>query len=94
MKPPMNGASNGPVKTVIENTVMAIPRVLLSNMSANTAATTARGQAPNIPIHVSNLLAKILLSDTYRPRIDIAGLSANLYPQPPRLGRLKSRTLK
>lgn len=49
MKPPMNGASRGPVKTVIEKTVIAKPRVRLSNMSEKTAATTARGQAPNIP---------------------------------------------
>jgi hypothetical protein len=49
MKPPINGASKGPVKTVIEKTVMANPRVLLSNMSEKTAATTANGQAPKIP---------------------------------------------
>jgi hypothetical protein len=49
MNPPIKGASNGPVKTVIEKTVIANPRVLLSNMSENTAATTARGHAPKIP---------------------------------------------
>jgi hypothetical protein len=49
MKPPINGASKGPVKTVIEKTVIANPRVLLSNMSEKTAATTANGQAPKIP---------------------------------------------
>ena len=49
MKPPMNGASNGPMKTVAEKTATAKPRVLLLNMSANAAATTARGQEPNKP---------------------------------------------
>ena len=49
MKPPMKGAIMGPVKTVMENKVMAIPLVLLSNMSENTAATTASGQAPKKP---------------------------------------------
>jgi hypothetical protein len=49
MKPPINGASRGPVKTVMEKTVIAKPRVRLSNMSEKTAATTANGQAPKIP---------------------------------------------
>lgn len=49
IKPPMNGASRGPVKTVMEKTVMARPRVLLSNMSENTAATTASGHEPKTP---------------------------------------------
>jgi hypothetical protein len=49
MKPPMNGASRGPVKTDMEKMVMAMPRVELLNMSENTAATTARGQAPKKP---------------------------------------------
>ena len=49
MKPPIKGARSGPVKTVMEKTVMARPRVRLSNMSENTAATTARGQAPKRP---------------------------------------------
>ena len=49
MKPPMKGARSGPVNTVIEKTVMARPRVRLSNMSENTAATTASGQAPKSP---------------------------------------------
>ncbi len=49
MKPPTKGASMGPVKTVMEKTVMAMPRVRLSNMSEKTAATTARGQAPKKP---------------------------------------------
>jgi len=53
MKPPMNGAKSGPVKTVIEKTVMANPRVLLSNISEKTAATTARGHAPKMPMQVS-----------------------------------------
>jgi hypothetical protein len=55
MKPPINGASKGPVKTVIEKTVIANPRVLLSNMSEKTAATTASGQAPKIPAYKSAL---------------------------------------
>ena len=50
MKPPMNGAINGPVKTVIEKIVMAIPRVRLSNMSEKTAATQVRGHAPKNPL--------------------------------------------
>ncbi len=49
MKPPMKGASSGPVKTVMEKTVMAMPRVRLSNMSEKIAATTASGQAPKKP---------------------------------------------
>ena len=53
MKPPINGAKSGPVKTVIEKTVIANPRVLLSNMSEKTAATTAKGHAPNMPMQVS-----------------------------------------
>lgn len=49
MKPPMKGASRGPVKTAMEKMVMAIPRVALLNMSEKTAATTASGQAPKKP---------------------------------------------
>jgi len=49
MKPPIKGAKRGPEKTVIENKVRANPLVLLSNMSEKTAATTAKGPAPNIP---------------------------------------------
>ena len=49
MKPPIKGAIIGPVKTVMENKVMAISFVLLSNMSEKTAATTASGQAPKKP---------------------------------------------
>jgi hypothetical protein len=49
INPPMKGASKGPVKTVIEKTVIARPRVLLSNISEKTAATTAKGAAPKIP---------------------------------------------
>jgi hypothetical protein len=49
MKPPTNGASSGPMKTVAENTAMACPRSLLSNISAKTAATIARGLEPKIP---------------------------------------------
>jgi len=55
MKPPMKGAKSGPVKTVMENKVMANPRVLLSNMSENTAATTARGHAPKMPGYAGQL---------------------------------------
>jgi hypothetical protein len=55
MKPPINGASRGPVKTVIEKTVIANPLVRLSNMSEKTAATTANGQAPKIPTRMSAL---------------------------------------
>jgi hypothetical protein len=49
MKPPMKGASKGPVKTAMEKMVMAMPRVALLNMSEKTAATTASGQAPKKP---------------------------------------------
>lgn len=58
MKPPINGARRGPQKTVIPKTVIAIPRVRLSNISAKTAPTTARGQAANIPDIVSNGISK------------------------------------
>lgn len=50
MKPPINGAISGPLKTVMEKMVMAIPRVRLSNISENTAATHVRGQAPKKPL--------------------------------------------
>lgn len=50
MNPPINGAINGAAKTVIEKTVIARPRVLLSNISEKTAATTAKGHAPKIPV--------------------------------------------
>lgn len=49
MKPPIKGANKGPVKTVMEKTVMARPRVLLSNISEKMAATTANGQEPKTP---------------------------------------------
>jgi hypothetical protein len=49
MKPPMKGARSGPMKTVAEKTAMARPRTLLSNMSAKTAATMARGLEPKRP---------------------------------------------
>ena len=49
MKPPMKGANNGPMKTVAEKTAIAKPRVLLLNISANAAATTAKGHEPNKP---------------------------------------------
>lgn len=48
-KPPMNGASSGPINTVAENTATASPRLALSNISAKTAATTAKGQEPKRP---------------------------------------------
>ena len=43
------GANSGPMKTVVENTAMANPRVSLLNMSAKAAATTAKGHEPNRP---------------------------------------------
>lgn len=49
MKPPMNGASNGPEKTVMLNTVIASPRCRFENISAKTAPTHVRGQAPKKP---------------------------------------------
>jgi hypothetical protein len=49
MKPPMKGASSGPMKTVAEKTATASPRSLLSNMSAKTAATMASGEEPKMP---------------------------------------------
>jgi hypothetical protein len=55
----MNGASKGPVKTVIEKTVIANPRVLLSNISEKTAATTAKGHAPKIPVSSQHLNSKL-----------------------------------
>jgi hypothetical protein len=39
MKPPIKGARRGPVKTVIEKIVIAMPRVRLSYISEKTAAT-------------------------------------------------------
>jgi hypothetical protein len=50
MKPPMKGARKGPVKTITLNRQIAIPRVLLANMSENTAAT--------IYAHVSTPVSK------------------------------------
>lgn len=50
MKPPIKGAIKGPVKTVMEKMVMAMPRVRLSNMSEKTAATQVSGQAPKNPL--------------------------------------------
>ena len=49
MKPPMKGASSGPVNTVMEKTVIARPRVRALNMSEKTAATTASGQEAKTP---------------------------------------------
>ena len=49
MNPPMNGARRGPRNTVLEKTEIATPRVRLSYMSENTAATTANGELPKIP---------------------------------------------
>lgn len=49
MNPPTNGASSGPEKTVMEKTVIAMPRWRLENMSANTAPTHVKGQAPKNP---------------------------------------------
>jgi hypothetical protein len=53
MKPPMNGARKGPQKTVTENTVIANPRVRLSNMSEKTAPThyNHHQSATNYPWH-------------------------------------------
>jgi hypothetical protein len=49
MKPPIKGARRGPRNTVEENMAIATPRVRLSQISENTAATTAKGQLPKIP---------------------------------------------
>lgn len=49
MKPPMNGATKGPLNTMREKTVIARPLLLLSNISEKTAATTVKGQAPKKP---------------------------------------------
>jgi hypothetical protein len=49
MKPPANGASNGPMNTVAEKQAIARPQVSLLYMSAKIAATTASGQDPNSP---------------------------------------------
>ena len=49
-KPPMKGPKSGPIKTVIEKTAIANPRCALSNISEKTAATTASGQDPKIPL--------------------------------------------
>jgi hypothetical protein len=49
MKPPIKGAINGPMNTVAEKTATARPRTSLLNMSANTAATMARGEEPQRP---------------------------------------------
>lgn len=50
VKPPMKGANNGPVKTVMEKTVIARPRERLSKISENTAATIAKGAEPKAPV--------------------------------------------
>jgi hypothetical protein len=48
-KPPIKGASIGPIKTVAENAATARPRVSLLYISAKIAATTVRGQDPKKP---------------------------------------------
>ena len=50
MKPPIKGASKGPLKTATEKTVTAMPLVLLLNMSAKTAPTHVSGHAPMKPL--------------------------------------------
>ncbi|KAH3664791.1 hypothetical protein OGATHE_003606 [Ogataea polymorpha] len=57
IKPPMNGASNGPTNTAIENTTIAVPLVRLPNMSAKPAGATTIGAAPKQP--AKNLQIKI-----------------------------------
>lgn len=82
----MKGASKGPVKTVMEKTVMARPRVLLSNMSENTAATTAKGQEPKTPAkkRVSitvwrSLAVAVATEKTEKP--NMAPIRGNLRPR-------------
>jgi hypothetical protein len=45
----MNGAKNGPEKTVMEKMAMARPLCRLLYISAKTAPTIVRGQAPKKP---------------------------------------------
>ncbi|KAH3660035.1 hypothetical protein OGAPHI_007240 [Ogataea philodendri] len=49
VKAPMNGASIGPTNTAIANRTMAVPLLLLPNMSAKAAGTTTIGAAPKQP---------------------------------------------
>ena len=93
MKPPMKGASRGPLNTVIEKTVIASPLVLLSNMSENTAATTARGHAPKIPkVCRSKFNSSTMKESTNLPRSGTVKQSANPSQQRQRFGKSRSQT--
>jgi len=69
MNPPIKGASKGPVNTVIEKTVIANPRVLLSNISEKTAATTAKGHAPKMPGYSQHYICKSTRGSTNLPKV-------------------------
>jgi hypothetical protein len=73
------------VKTVIEKRVMANPRTLVLNISEKTAATTAKGHAPNMPPQnlQSNMVCKSFAEATptwkmENPNIEIT--SGSLLP--------------
>ena len=85
MKPPMKGARSGPENTVMEKTVMASPRVRLSNMSEKMAATTASGEDPNTPAKnrdsstvCRSLAAAVAMEKIEKPNIPM--MSGSLRP--------------
>lgn len=76
LDPALNGLEGnvrGPEKTAMEKTVIAIPLWRLLNMSAKTAPTVVRGQAPikpakNLRMPVSNRPQTNLQTRTHRQR--------------------------
>ena len=80
MNPPIKGARSGPLKTVIENTVIARPLCRLLNISAKTAPTQVSGQAPKNP--PKNLEIMIVC-------VSFATATARLNIENPKLDRIK-----
>lgn len=71
----MHRAKHGTVKEkfiLIENTVTAKPRVRLSNMSENTAATQVKGQAPKKPAQKRQMITVCRSFPTATAKLKIA----------------------
>ena len=79
MKPPINGAVRGPMKTIKQNVTTGTPRCSGVNMSANAGPAIVRGPDPKKPakkrkINKAYMLSEIPVAndDSVKPNIDQA----------------------
>ena len=71
MNPPVNGALNGPTKTVNAYTEIATPRYVLLKTSANTPGTTVNWLAAHIPAKNRHIISVWISLATALPMVKI-----------------------